>query len=177
MRLCSQMLEPTLSAYALFAIVGALLADPRHLRSALCLLLLLNETIQHSLLLLQIDPPALLASPSSLTGRPLLSPQAGEATSAGSCGQSRRSEARAFLSSLTETPRPRASPSSLTEQQRVLALRGSEARASPSSLTEKQRVLVGLAAEAHKARGVFWGCSEEARCVSWGFYFEKSLRF
>ena len=102
---------PTISAYALVAIVGALLADPRHLQSALCLLLLLNETIQHSLLLRQVDPPALLASPSSLTGRPLLSPQAGEATSAGSCGQSRGSEARA-------------SPSSLTEKQRVLALVG-----------------------------------------------------
>ena len=113
----------------------ALLADPTHLQSALCLLLLLNKTIQHFLPLPQVDPPALLASPSSLTGRPLLRPQAGEARSAGSCGLSRRSEARA-------------SPSSLVEQQPVLALRGSEARASPSSLTEKQRVLVGLAEEA-----------------------------
>ena len=84
---------PTISAYALVAIVGALLADPRHLQSALCLFLLLNETIQHSLLLRQVDP-ALLASPSSLTGRPLLRPQAGEARSAGSCGLSRGSEAR-----------------------------------------------------------------------------------
>ena len=73
----------TLAAYALFAIVGALLADPRHLQSALCLLLLLNATSPHSLLLRQVDP-ALLASPSSLTGRPLLRPQAGEARSAGS---------------------------------------------------------------------------------------------
>ena len=104
---------PTLAAYVLFAIVGALLADPRHLQSALCFLLLLNATSPHSLLLRQVDP-ALLASPSSLTGRPLLRPQAGEARSAGSCGLSR----------------------------------GSEARASPSSLTEKQRVLVGLAEEA-----------------------------
>ena len=54
--------------------------------------------------------------------------------------------------------------------------RGSEARASPSSLTEKQRVLVGLAEEArHEAS--LGDCSEEARDVSWGFYFEKSLRF
>ena len=34
---------PTLSAYALFAIVGALLADPRHLLSVLCFLLLLAD--------------------------------------------------------------------------------------------------------------------------------------
>jgi len=130
----------TISAYALFAIVGALLADRRHLQSALCLLLLLNANSPHSLLLRQVEP-ALLASPSSLTERPLLRPQAGEARSAGSCGLSRGSEARA-------------SPSILVEQQPVLALRGSEARASPSSLTEKQRVLalVGRAEEASHGR-------------------------
>ena len=105
---------PTLAAYALFAIVGALFADPRHLQSALCFLLFLNATSPHSLRLRQVDP-ALLASPSSLTGRPLLRPQAGEARSAGSCGLSRGSKARA-------------SPSSVAEKQRVLVGCAEEAR-------------------------------------------------
>ena len=65
---------PTLSAIALFAIVGALLADPRHVQTSLCFFLLLDETSKHSLLLRQ-DKPALLASPSSLKEIPLLCPK------------------------------------------------------------------------------------------------------
>jgi len=68
------------------------------------------------------------------------------------------------------------SAESYSEKQRVLDLRRSEPRASPSSLTEKQRVLVGLAEEARHETSL-GDCSEEARDVSWGFYFEKSLRF
>jgi hypothetical protein len=118
----------TLSAYALFAIVGAFLADPRHLQTSLCFLLLLDETSEHSLLLRQ-DKPALLASPSSLKEIPLLSPKAGESWLLWA-------ERRKRGSGVSVKPDGEATSACRLS-------RGIEAQASPSSLTEKQRVLMG----------------------------------
>ena len=86
----------TLSARVLCAIVVALFADPQHLQSALCFLLLLDETSQHSMLLRQDE-----RAPFRQAGWGFFY-SAHEPVSAGSCGLSTGSEAQASPSSLTE---------------------------------------------------------------------------
>ena len=94
---------PTLSASASLAIVRALLVDARHLQSALCFLLILDETSQQSLLLRQ--DKATLCLSVKLEGV--------------SSAQPKSRRLLALLGQAKEA-RLRKSPSSSTEKQRVL---------------------------------------------------------